>query len=122
VDPPGQPRQFRHHPLDFANPTDYDQIKDGDVLIVEDIQEVLATETNTVRLRNATRSATYAVKRDLKARQRAIIKAGRRSNETRTGGKAHSPSRRKKCALPCLNMHTRERPERNGTYDGIGSR
>jgi hypothetical protein len=55
--------------LTFANPADYDQIKDGDVLIVEDIQEVLARETNTARLR-------------------AIIWAGGLLNFTRTGGKA----------------------------------
>ena len=75
-------------PLTFADPADYDKIKDGDILIVEDIQEVLAKEVKAVRLRNVTQGATYAVNCDVQARQRAIIKAGGLLNYTRTGGKA----------------------------------
>ena len=78
----------RHRPLDLPNPADYDRIKDGDVLILEDIREVPAMETNTARLRNVTQGAAYAVKCDVQARQRATIKAGRLFNYTQTGGKA----------------------------------
>jgi aconitate hydratase len=75
-------------PLTFANPADYDQIKDGDVLIVEDIQEVLEKEVNTARVRNVSQGTAYVVNCGVKARQRAIIKAGGLLNYTRTGGKA----------------------------------
>jgi len=75
-------------PLTFADPADYDKIKAGDVLEVEDIQGVLTKATKEVRLKNVTQGATYAVKCEVKPRQRAIIKAGGLLNYTRTGGKA----------------------------------
>ncbi len=75
-------------PLTFADPADYDKIKAGDVLEVEDIQGVLDKETKEVRLKNVTQGATYAVKCEVKPRQRAIIKAGGLLNYTRQGGKA----------------------------------
>jgi aconitate hydratase len=62
-------------PLTFANPADYDQIKDGDMLIVEEIQEVLGKETNAARVHNVTQGTAYAVNCSVQARQRAIIKA-----------------------------------------------
>ena len=75
-------------PLTFADPADYDHIKDGDMLIVEDIQGVLTKEVNTVRLRNVTQSATYAANFGVQPRQRAIIKAGGLLNYTKQGSKA----------------------------------
>ena len=58
------------------------------MLVVEDIQEVLTRETKEVRLKNVTQGATYAVKCEVKPRQRKIIKAGGLLNYTKTGGKA----------------------------------
>jgi aconitate hydratase len=76
-------------PLTFANQADYDLIKDGDILIVEDIQEVLGKEVNTARVRTVTQGAAYAVNCNVQARQRAIIKAGGGLlNFTKTGSKA----------------------------------
>jgi aconitate hydratase len=71
-------------PLTFANPVDYDQIKDGDILIVDDIQGVLAKVVDSVRVRNLTQGTEFTVKCDLKARQRAIVRAGGLLNFTKT--------------------------------------
>ncbi len=74
-------------PLTFADPADYDRIKDGDTLIVEEIQELPGKEVNSARVRNVTQGTTYAVNCNVQARQRAIIKAGGLLNYTKTGGK-----------------------------------
>jgi aconitate hydratase len=75
-------------PLTFANPADYDAIKDGDMLLVEDIQGVLGKPVNAVNIRNVTQGTAYAVKCDLKARQRAIVQAGGLLNFTKAGSRA----------------------------------
>ena len=45
-------------------------------------------ETKEIRLKNVTQSASYAVKCEVKPRQRAIIKAGGLLNYTRQAAKA----------------------------------
>lgn len=57
------------------------------MLIVEDIQGVLGKVVNVVNVRNVTQAATYTVKCDLKARQRAIVQAGGLLNYTKMGSK-----------------------------------
>ncbi|HWT82180.1 MAG TPA: aconitate hydratase, partial [Candidatus Methylomirabilis sp.] len=74
-------------PLIFANPADYDQIQDGDILIVEDIQGVLGKTVDTARVRNLTQGSEYSVKCDLTSRQRAIVRAGGMLNFTKAGAK-----------------------------------
>ena len=74
-------------PLTFANPADYDNIKDGDILIVDDIQGVLGKAVDSVRVRNLTQGTEYSVKCDLTARQRAIVRAGGMLNFTKTEAK-----------------------------------
>jgi aconitate hydratase len=74
-------------PLTFVSPADYDSIKDGDVLLVDDIQGVLGGAVDSVRLQNLTQGTEYAVKCALKARQRAIVRAGGLLNFTKTQGK-----------------------------------
>ena len=74
-------------PLTFVNPADYDSIRDGDTLIVDDIQEVLSKGVDSVRVRNLTQGSEYNVKCDLKARQRAIVRAGGMLNFTKTEAK-----------------------------------
>lgn len=74
-------------PLMFANPADYDNIKDGDILIVDDIQGTLSKEVDLVHVRNLTQGGGYTVKCDLTARQRAIVRAGGMLNFTKTGAK-----------------------------------
>jgi aconitate hydratase len=74
-------------PMTFASPADYDDIKDGDILIVEDIQGTLSKMVDSVRVRNLTQGTQYTVKCDLTARQRAIVRAGGMLNFTKTGAK-----------------------------------
>jgi aconitate hydratase len=74
-------------PLTFANPDDYDHIKDGDILIVQDIQGVLGRVVDSARVRNLTQGMEYTVKCDLTARQRSIVLAGGMLNFTKTGAK-----------------------------------
>jgi aconitate hydratase len=74
-------------PLTFANSTDYDHIKDGDIVIVDDIQGVLGRAVDSVRVRNLTQGTEYTVKCDLKARQRAIVRAGGLLNFTKAEAK-----------------------------------
>jgi aconitate hydratase len=74
-------------PLTFDNPADYDHIKDGDILIVDDIQGVLGKVADSVRVRNLTQGTDYTVKCDLKARQRAIVRAGGLLNFTKAEAK-----------------------------------
>ena len=74
-------------PMTFANPADYEDIKDGDILIVEDIQGTLSKMVDSVRVRNLTQGTQYTVKCDLTARQRAIVRAGGMLNFTKTGAK-----------------------------------
>jgi len=72
-------------PLTFANPADYDSIKDGDALVVEDIHGVLSKVVDSARVRNFTQGAEYTVKCDLTARQRSIVLAGGMLNFTKAG-------------------------------------
>ncbi len=74
-------------PLTFINAADYDQLKDGDILMVDDIQGVLGNAADPVRVRNLTQGTEYAFKCDLKARQRAIVRAGGLLNFTKMEGK-----------------------------------
>jgi len=74
-------------PLIFANPADYDNIKDGDILIVDDIQGTLSKEVDLIHVRNLTQGGGYTVKCDLTARQRGIVRAGGMLNFTKTGAK-----------------------------------
>ncbi|HSR09950.1 MAG TPA: aconitate hydratase, partial [Thermodesulfobacteriota bacterium] len=74
-------------PLTFNNPGDYEDIKDGDVLIVDDVQGVLRNSGESVRVRNASRGTEYGMKCGLKARQRSIVRAGGLLNFTKMEGK-----------------------------------
>ena len=74
-------------PLTFVNPADYESIRDGDTLIVDDIQGVLSKEVDSVRVRNLTQGTEYTVKCDLKGRQRAIVRAGGLLNFTKAEAK-----------------------------------
>jgi aconitate hydratase len=74
-------------PLTFPNSTDYDHIKDGDILVVDDIQGVLGRAEDSVRVRNLTQGTEYNVQCDLKARQRAIVRAGGLLNFTKMQSK-----------------------------------
>ncbi len=75
-------------PLTFVTPADYDRIKDGDILIVEDIQGVLGKVTETARVRNVSQGADYTVNCGLTARQRTIVRAGGLLNFTKTEAKS----------------------------------
>lgn len=61
-------------PLTFANEEDYDDIKPGDVLLIEDARERMAA--NNMEVRNATRGKVYPVKHSLSDRQIEILLAG----------------------------------------------
>jgi aconitate hydratase len=74
-------------PLTFMNPADYDRLKDGDTLVVDDIQGVLGNAPGPVRVRNLTQGTEYALQCDLKPRQRAIVRAGGLLNFTKAQGK-----------------------------------
>ncbi|TYO97347.1 aconitate hydratase [Desulfallas thermosapovorans] len=61
-------------PLTFANEEDYDDIKPGDVLLIEDARERMAA--NNMEVRNVTRGKVYPVKHSLSGRQIEILLAG----------------------------------------------
>ncbi|HBX24439.1 MAG TPA: aconitate hydratase [Desulfotomaculum sp.] len=61
-------------PLVFADEADYDDIKQGDRLTIEDLRANLPT--NTVQVRNARSGKTYPVKHTLSGRQIDILLAG----------------------------------------------
>lgn len=61
-------------PLTFANEEDYDDIKPGDVLLIEDARERMAA--NNMEVRNVTRDKVYPVKHSLSSRQIEILLAG----------------------------------------------
>ncbi|SFQ95135.1 aconitate hydratase [Desulfoscipio geothermicus] len=61
-------------PLVFANEADYDDIRQGDRLVIEGLRENLAA--NTVRVRNTRSGKVYPVKHTLSGRQIDILMAG----------------------------------------------
>lgn len=61
-------------PLMFEQEDDYDDIQPGDRLVIEGLRENLAA--NTIKVRNATRGNTYAVRHSLSERQIQILLAG----------------------------------------------
>ncbi len=70
-------------PLNFVNPSDYDSIKQGDTLVLSNIEEALNTGCEfDIELNGKTIKAVN----DLSERSRAIIKAGGLAKYTRAGG------------------------------------
>ena len=73
-------------PATFANPADYDDIKQGDQLEIPNIREAVKTD-NTIEVMNKSNDHNYNFRIDLTPRQREIIIAGGLLNYTREGGK-----------------------------------
>jgi aconitate hydratase len=73
-------------PLTFANSADYDRIQQGDELVVEGVQNVIASGQG-VTIRNKTQNFDIACQVTLAPRQRKILAAGGLLNYTREGGK-----------------------------------
>ncbi|MFL6114367.1 MAG: aconitate hydratase [Catenulispora sp.] len=63
-------------PLEFADAADYDAVRPGDELLLEDLRESL--DGGAVTVRNLTRGTTFQVRHELSPRQIATIRAGGR--------------------------------------------
>ncbi len=72
-------------PMTFADETDFDKIKDGDQLVMENIREQLAAG-NELEIWNKTGNYTIKVRVSLSERQVKMMLAGGLLNLTRTGG------------------------------------
>ena len=73
-------------PVTFANPSDYDDIKQGHTFDIPNIKEAVS-KANSLEIINKTSGKKYKVNISLAERQREIIKAGGLLNFTRGGGK-----------------------------------
>jgi aconitate hydratase len=62
-------------PLRFADDSDYDRIKPGDRLAVDDLRNTLSHSTD-ITIRNASTGDSYQTRHDLSARQQKIVLAG----------------------------------------------
>jgi len=62
-------------PLVFDSATDYENVNQGDVLLLEDIREQISQRA-TVQVRNLTRTQTILVSLDLSEREKQIVLAG----------------------------------------------
>lgn len=69
-------------PLNFANPSDYDKITEGDELSLEGIKNAIISSSPAV-LKNLTTGESYELKYDLSDRQKDIILAGGLLNYTK---------------------------------------
>ena len=71
-------------PMTFADEADFDKIKDGDRLVMENIREQLAAG-NELEIQNKTGNYTIKVRVSLSERQVKMMLAGGLLNLTRTG-------------------------------------
>lgn len=69
-------------PLNFANPSDYDKITEGDELSLEGIKNAIISSSPAI-LKNLTTGESYELKYDLSDRQKDIILAGGLLNYTK---------------------------------------
>ncbi len=63
-------------PLVFKNEDDYDEIDQGDVLVLENLREGVQDKSKTVTLRNKTKGETYALTHTLTPREVEMVLAG----------------------------------------------
>jgi aconitate hydratase len=61
-------------PLEFVDPAEYDQIENGDILILTDLHEKLPQ--GRVSIQNRTQSRTFEGCHDLSARQVQVVLEG----------------------------------------------
>jgi aconitate hydratase len=61
-------------PLEFADPSEYDQVGSGDMLVLDDIYENIRRARLSIQNRN--RSRLFEARHDLSARQVEVILAG----------------------------------------------
>lgn len=69
-------------PLWFVNCDDYESVRPGDTLVIEDVRRAL-TEGNQLEVQNATRGLSFPVRHDLSERQVRIMLAGGLLNHVR---------------------------------------
>jgi len=73
-------------PVTFSNPSDYDDISQGDKFEIPELKKSVS-DSDSIEIINKTNGHKYSVKISLTRRQREIIKAGGLLNFTRAGGK-----------------------------------
>jgi aconitate hydratase len=78
-------------PLEFTNETDYDRIRTGDELTVEDPRGALR-RGNAVIVHNTTREQTYLLRHRLSPRQVEMVLAGGRIPQLRSASATHHQS------------------------------
>jgi aconitate hydratase len=71
-------------PLTFKNPSDFDDLKEDDLLNINKIGSALASDATTVTVQNTTQNKEYVANFDfLSDRERKIILAGGKLNYTK---------------------------------------
>ncbi len=69
-------------PIEFAEPTDYDKIKCGDELVINNLLEMIKSN-DKVKIINATSSFEFVGRLELSARDREILLSAGLLNYTR---------------------------------------
>lgn len=75
-------------PLQFADPADYDRIKQGDKLVIHHVHQQLKAGGD-VAVTNETQNYSFTAKADLSERDRAILLAGGKLNYTKQQAMDH---------------------------------
>jgi aconitate hydratase len=63
-------------PLTFSNPDDYEKIKQGDVLIIEDVRNAIQKGNDVIIVRNKTKDELYETDHTMSERQVEMVLAG----------------------------------------------
>jgi len=61
-------------PLEFMDPSDYDQIESGDMLVIENLREKIRQDRMSIENRN--RGRTFEARHHLSACQKDVLLAG----------------------------------------------
>jgi len=61
-------------PLEFVNEADYDQIEQGDILVIDDLKSVLSS--GTVTIKNETKGTVIETKCELSERMKDVMRCG----------------------------------------------
>jgi len=79
-------------PLLFANASDYESIRVGDELAIDNISEDLEKGADVLRIRNITQATELSIKVELTKRERAIVRSGGLLNHIKETAQSHIES------------------------------
>ncbi len=63
-------------PLEFADPSDYEKVNKGDVLVIKDVRNAIQKNKTGIKVHNKTQNTTFEVKHSMTQRQVEMVLEG----------------------------------------------